>query len=156
MDAAVIGSELRTHVAEGYAVVVATCDAGLRPQLARVWGLEIAPEGRALTFAVEAPPGSPMRANLAPGAAVALTATKPSTYRSTQIKGRLRRTWQPTDADLARAARHGEAFAENVLEVGIDTPRALRFVHDDVLVVVELEVQEVYDQTPGPAAGARL
>lgn len=151
-----IGPELRARLAEGYAAVAATCDERLRPELARVWGMEVSPDGRSVTFCVEAPAGSRMRANLERGSAVAITATKPTTYRSTQIKGRLRGAWEPTEADLARALGQRDAFADNVVPLGIEPARGVRFMHEEVLYAAAIDVEELYDQTPGPAAGSRL
>jgi hypothetical protein len=156
MDTAVIGPELRARLDEGYAAVAATCDERLRPELARVWGMEVSPDGRSVTFCVEAPPGSRMRANLERGCAVAITATKPTTYRSIQVKGRLRGVWEPTEADLARAVGQRDAFAQDVAALGIEPARGVRFMRDEALCAVEIDVDELYDQTPGPAAGSRL
>jgi hypothetical protein len=156
MDAPVIGPDLRDRLAEGFAAVAATCDERLRPELARVWGMEVAADGRSLTFCVEAPPGSRMRANLERGSAVAITATKPTTYRSMQVKGRLRGSWEPTEADLARALGQRDAFADNVVALGIEPARGVRFIREEALFAAEIDVEELYDQTPGPAAGSRL
>lgn len=156
METPVIGSELRERLAEGYAAVAATCDERLRPELARVWGMEVSPDGRVLTFCVQAAPGSRMRANIERGSRVAITATKPTTYRSTQIKGRLRDVWEATEEDLARARAQNDAFAIDVVPLGIDRASSARFMHEAELCTVAIDVEEIYDQTPGPAAGARL
>jgi hypothetical protein len=156
METAVIGPELRARLAEGYAAVAATCDERLRPALARVWGMEVSPDGRQLTFCVEAPPGSRMRANLERGSMVALTATKPTTYRSMQVKGRLRSIREPTVEDLSRAVGQRDAFADNVVPLGIEPARGVRFMREETLFTAVVDVEELYDQTPGPSAGARL
>jgi hypothetical protein len=155
-DRPVIGPELRERLAEGYAAVAATSDERLRPELARVWGMEVSPDGRQLTFCVEAPPGSRMRANLERGSKVALTATKPTTYRSMQVKGPLRGVWEATEADIARARAQRDAFATNVVPLGIEPARGVRFIREDALFTAVIDVEELYDQTPGPAAGSRL
>jgi hypothetical protein len=151
-----IGPELRERLAEGYAAVAATSDERLRPELARVWGMAVSPDGRQLTFCVEAPPGSRMRANLERGSRVAVTATKPTSYRSTQIKGRLRGIWEPTEEDLARALGQRDAFATDVVPLGIEPARGVRFMRDEVLFAAAIDVEEIYDQTPGPSAGTAL
>ena len=136
--------------------MAATCDEGLRPELARVWGMEVSSDGRQVTFCVEAPPASRMRANLERGSNVALTATKPSTYRSLQIKGRVRGTWEATEADIARARAQVDAFTGDVVPLGIEPARGVRFMREDALFAAVIDIEELYDQTPGPAAGARL
>ncbi len=90
METPTIGPELRERLAEGYAAVAATSDERLRPELARVWGMEVSPDGRQLTFCVEEP------------------------------------------------------------------ARGVRFIREDALFSAVIDVEEIYDQTPGPAAGTRL
>jgi hypothetical protein len=156
METPEIGPELRERLAEGYAAVAATSDERLRPELARVWGMEVSPDGRQVTFCVEAPPGSRMRANLERGSMVAITATKPTTYRSMQVKGRIVGVWEATEADLARAQAQRDAFATDVVPLGIDPARGVRFIREEALFAAAIAVEELYDQTPGPAAGTRL
>jgi hypothetical protein len=97
-----------------------------------------------------------MRANLERGSKVALTATKPSTYRSMQIKGSVRRIWAATEDDVARALGQRDDFAADVEALGIEPARGVRFMREDVLLAASIDVEELYDQTPGPAAGGRL
>ena len=156
MDTPRIGPSCAARLDEGYAAVAATADERRRPELARVWGMEVSPDGATLTFCVEAPAGSRMRANLERGSMVAITATKPSTYRSTQIKGPSRGVWEPTEADLARARSQRDAFARDVVPLGIEPARGVRFIREETLLAAAIDVAELYDQTPGPAAGARL
>lgn len=154
MDEPVIGPDLRSRIADGYAAVVATCDERLRPTLARAWGIHVASDGRRVTCCVEAPAGGAMRANLERGGVVALTGAKPSTYASVQMKGQLRGAWEPTDVDLARARAQRQAFAVDVVPFGIEAGE--RFMWEGPLYAIAFDVQELYDQTPGPAAGGRL
>jgi len=140
----------------GVAVVVATPDLELRPTLARAWHPRIDAGGRRVTLCVEAPLGSPIRANLERRCALAATFVRPTTYRSVQVKGTVRDV-RPSTAEERRAvADHNAIFVDEVVEVGVPARVADRFLDDRELLAVTVDVRELYDQTPGPAAGERL
>jgi hypothetical protein len=140
---------------QGVACVVATRDGQLRPAVARAWGLVLADDGAALTLCVEAPAGSPTRANLEEGTPLAATLTRPSSYISIQLKGRVAAVRELDDADRARVARHGDAFVEDTAVLGLPESIA-RSLQDSDFVTVDVALTERFDQTPGPGAGGRL
>jgi nitroimidazol reductase NimA-like FMN-containing flavoprotein (pyridoxamine 5'-phosphate oxidase superfamily) len=150
-----IDGEVRELLASGVAVVVATCDARLRPAIARAWGISVSSDGTEATLCVSAPAGSKTRANLGSNAAIAVTCSQPSTYRTVQLKGRVVEIGGTSDEQLARVDAHVEAFSREAEAVGLP-PGSGRRLADPGLVSVSFAVSEVYDQTPGPRAGARL
>lgn len=153
MIRAVDVSGLAAQVHGGVAVVVAVCDAELRPEIGRGWGPRLAADGSRLTLCVSADPGSPFASGLVPGAAMAVTLSRPSTYRSVQLKGRVEHVAAPDPDQLELVEEHVRDFCAEVEPLGLPDAGRLRR-HD--LVAVTLEVRERYDQTPGPNAGARL
>jgi len=136
-------------------VVVATCGAALRPEIARAWGPALSADGAQLTLCVEAPPGSAAEANLAEAGLIAATLTRPTTYSSVQLKGVIAGVRPPSSAELERAAAHVEGFVAEVAALGLDQSVSRRVAGDCLLTVV-VAVAERYDQTPGSGAGARL
>jgi hypothetical protein len=149
-----IDAELAAFLTSGVAVMVATRDTELRPEIARGWGPGPSEDGARLELCLIAPPGSPARANLEANGSVAVNCTRPSTYRALQVKGRAVDVRAPTEADLARAREHADAFTEDTAKVGAPAPSS--FYVREVDLAVTIEVAELYDQTPGPAAGSRL
>jgi hypothetical protein len=147
--------DLPSFLREGLAVIVATCDERLRPEISRGWGPALASDGAALTMCVGAAADSPMRANLERGGTVAATFSLPTTYRTVQLKGLVLDVSDPTDADLQRADEHLAAFTEQVRRIGILASRAPR-LREPALLAVRMEIRERYDQTPGPRAGTAL
>jgi hypothetical protein len=139
----------------GLAVIVATCDERLRPEISRGWGPLLAPDGIALTLCVGAAAGSSMRANLEGGGTMAATFSLPTTYRTVQLKGPVLEVADPSAEQLERADEHFAAFVEQVGRVGISASRAPR-LREPALLAVRMEVRERYDQTPGPRAGTAL
>ena len=139
----------------GLAIVVATRDDELQPEIARGWGPEVAPGGTSVTLCVSVAPGSRTRANLQGNGAIAVTCSRPSTYRTVQLKGRAVDVREPGEEQLARARQHLAAFVEEVQQVGLRPDDARGFMEPE-LVAVTVEVRELFDQTPGQNAGARL
>jgi predicted metal-binding membrane protein len=139
----------------GVAAVAATRDERLRPQVVRAWGLKVAPDGASAAICLGASPDSQTLANIAANGAISVSMVIPSSYRMIQMKGRVTAVAEPTAEQLARVEAHAAAFVAEVEPVGLTAEQARRFVHRD-LVAVSFSVAEVYDQTPGPGAGARL
>ena len=91
------------------------------------------------------------------GTRVAVTGGDVSTLESLQVKGTVVAWWgEPTESDLAAAGEHAEAFFLAVHESDGDPIELVRRMGPRHLVVVEIEIDEAYDQTPGPKAGAPL
>jgi hypothetical protein len=134
---------------------VATRDGELRPEVTRGWGPHVAGDGTALTLCVAATPDSATLANLQANGAIAATFSLPTSYRTVQLKGAVLDLRAPTAEDLARVEAHFAGFAAEVEQVGIPREAARRLV-DPELVAVSFAVRELYDQTPGPNAGAPL
>jgi hypothetical protein len=151
---------LQSSIAElardGAAVVVATRDSELRPCIARAWGIEILDGDGAMRLCVEAPSPSRTRDNLRPGAEIATTLSRPSTYRSAQVKGVVAELRQPLEADLALVDEHHAAFTAEAERVGLTARHVARALDRGALLSVSVTVHELYDQTPGPAAGGPL
>ena len=91
-----------------------------------------------------------------PRFAIAITGGDVRTLRSVQVKGTAHDLEPPTAADLERSRAYCDEFFATVEEVD-GTPRSKmeRLAPAD-LVACTVDVDELFDQTPGPAAGARL
>lgn len=140
----------------GAAAVVATRDSELRPCIARAWGIEVLAGDGGVRLCVEAPSSSRTRDNLRPDAEIATILARPTTYRSAQVKGVVAELREPLDVDLALVEEHLAAFVAESERVGVTARRAARAFDRGALLSVSVTVHELYDQTPGPAAGGRL
>jgi hypothetical protein len=150
-----IGAELASLIESGIAIVVATRDGDMRPQITRAWGASVADDGAALTLCVVASEGSRALDNLRANGAIALTFSRPTTYRTVQVKGVATDLREPTERELTRREEHLEVFLEEVEQVGLER-RIARRISGGEVVAVTVAVRELYEQTPGPGAGARL
>jgi hypothetical protein len=147
--------DVADFIALGVAVVVATRDADLHPEIARGWGPIATRDGACVRLCLVLRDGSTARANLEANGAIAATFSRPTTYRTVQIKGSAREVADPTPEDGARAQAHLAAFVAEAEQVGVP-PDGARRLFGASLVAVEFAVAQVFDQTPGPTAGTRL
>jgi hypothetical protein len=153
----VFDADLVDFIESGCATIVGFVTADGAPFATRAWG----------TSVVDVDP-SQVRLLLGAGAvaaagrsgsepfAIAFTGGDVRTLRSVQVKGTARDLEPAAAADLVRSRAYCDAFFDAVCEAD-GTPRPLmeRLAPVD-LVACTVDVDEVYDQTPGPGAGARL
>jgi hypothetical protein len=145
----------------GPAVILGTRDARLRPAIVRAWGIQLLPPQNELRLCIPDCSARRVLDNIAGNQQVAITLVQPTTYHSIQVKGRALETAPPSDGDLERVRRHRAAFVEEATAVGLSAAQAARLFQAEMdispaLVMVRVAIEEVFDQTPGPSAGARL
>jgi len=152
----VLNQELVDFVHSGVVVGVATRDETMRPVLARAWGPQVSADRRLLTLCVAAAEGSAMRANLEGNGAVAIGFSPPTIAKAVQLKGVATVVREPVAEDLERAERHVAAFLAECARIGAPAELAIRMFDRPALVLIEVPIDEGFDQTPGPTAGRRL
>ena len=150
---------MRGLLESGCSLVVGLLAAGDVPFGTRAWAFDLldpeAGTARLLLGAGELARVDRSREDLA-GASIAVTAADVRTLRSVQVKGTLLGIEDATADDVERCRRHQEGFFGAVIEVD-GTPHEVleRLVPVD-LVAARLRVEDAYDQTPGPRAGASV
>jgi hypothetical protein len=154
--AAVLDPGMVEFVHSGVLAGVATRDERLTPSLTRGWGPEVSKDGRSLKLCVPAAEGSRIRANLEGNGAIAVGFTPPTIARAVQVKGVISGMSEPDAGDLERVERHFGLFIEECERIGAPPHVPLRMIMREGLLVVRFEIDEIYDQTPGPTAGRRL
>lgn len=137
------------------ALVIGTVSADGRPHGCRAWAASSGPDAATLRVIVDAD-DERLLANLAAGSRVALTAANVVTMASLQVKGRVRVIEELTALDHATRESRTDRFLADVAE----TDRVPREMLDALVparfLVCVVEVDEVFDQTPGPGAGRVL
>lgn len=145
----------------GCSLIVGGVHADGSPHATRAWGLQVldADEGR-IRLLVDAR-DDPRRSDagepvFARGRRIAITSADVPTLRSVQFKGRVLDVEDPTDTDRSRRDRYCRAFFEDIhLTDGTDRDILDRFAPVDV-VAFTVQLEDSYDQTPGPTAGASM
>src|SRR5262245_2557212 len=108
------------------AVLVATRDEELHPEIARGWDGVV--EGLTARLCVSIPPGSRTEENLRANGAIAVTCSRPSTYRTVQLKGVATELGDPTDGQLEAVRHHLDSFTREVEQVGVRPEAARTFL----------------------------
>lgn len=139
----------------GCALVVGLVDATGRPYATYGWGLSMAPGSsrvRLLLGAADLDVDDPAVV----GRSVAITGTNVESFKSLQLKGTIVGAGVATDDDLVRCERYKDDFFGDVTLVDGVARFLLEQTSPAAIVACDLEVSAVFDQTPGPKAGARL
>jgi hypothetical protein len=148
-------SELITMTEAGAGLIVGTVGPDGEPRATRAWSLAAVDDvpGR-VRVAVTADDDVTLR-NLR-GGLVAVTAANVRDLRSVQVKGRVISVSAPTEADRRVAEDQTERFLHGVHETDGNPLEALRRMLPHSMVMVEIDVSDAFDQTPGPVAGSEL
>jgi len=150
----VIEPEVVAQLESPCSLLVGTVSQDGLPDAIRAWGVDVlGPDRLRVLLAADA---TRARANLAAGGRIALTTTNFLTMVSWQLKGRATLVQDATAADRI----HFDEFCAGclqILEPIHETPAATiaRMIPAGV-VACEMVVEQVFDQTPGPDAGARV
>ena len=143
----------------GVALIVGTSDGRNVPELCRGWGVRVLSDRLQLEVCVPLGSGARVLANIVETGNIAITLVQPTTYRSFQVKGRAQVVGEPSAGDLERVSRHQQRFIEEVAAIGMAGPEAARLFDSESvpgMSVIRMTVESLFDQTPGPGAGARL
>jgi hypothetical protein len=136
--------------------IAATRTHELRPHGHRVCGWHVGDGGRTLTVLL-AEPLTHLLESLDDNGQIALTVEEIPSHETYQFKGRYlgRRAVEPVDLEAVERTR--ERFVRGIQPIYPDVPLvSLRSFTYKPSLAVEFEVREVYLQTPGPGAGARI
>lgn len=158
MAAGVLDPDVTALLEAGCSIVVGVVGASGEPFATRGWSVLVLD-------------GSPLRVRLLVGAAacarfgradggepfpICLTAADVRTLRSVQLKGTVQSQEAVTADDLERLRRYCDDFFGEIEDTDGISPELMgRLVPAD-LVALTVEVDDLFDQTPGPAAGAPL
>lgn len=152
-------TDLTAFLQSGCSTIVGVLTPSGEPFATRAWGTEIlsgAPPRLRLLVGAGAFASIGRFAGDSAAFAVAVTGADVRTLRSLQVKGTGHDLEPPTAADLARSQEFCRCFFADVEATdGISASLMNRLVPADLLACT-VDVAEIYDQTPGPGAGARL
>jgi Pyridoxamine 5'-phosphate oxidase len=150
----VIEAEVAELLASPCSLLVGTVDRHGLPDATRAWGVELLGPDRLRVFvATEA---QRTIDNVADGGRIALTTTNFMTVVSWQLKGRATLVEAATPADRIRSDVYCAACLEILAPLHGDPEELIARMLPSEIVAVEMVVEQVFDQTPGPGAGVRV
>jgi hypothetical protein len=143
---------VRAQFKEGRSLTVATADGAHVPAICRAVGLQVDKGGQAVTVYLPVATAAETVANLATNGRIAIVSSDVLDHRTLQIKGRSRAVRVAGEEERAAVTRWLEAFAEVIYGIGMPRAVMMSLSHWPAFAV-EVEVDAVFDQTPGPRAG---
>ena len=144
--------EQRSFLDGPNSVAIATQDGQRVPEVTRALVLRCEPDPGRVTVWLPARIADKALANLRVEPRVAIGVNHPTDHQTFQLKGRAVRMGESPPERQAQVEAAFAAFVEEVSKVGLP-PRMLQPVVLWPLVEVEVEVSEIFNQTPGPGAG---
>lgn len=144
---------LARYLGNGMSIVVGTVGADGWPATCRAVALVGHEDGQGVTVYLPVATGAETIANVATSGRVAIVSSCPSDHGTIQMKGRSRgvRVAREGEAGVVRAQM--ERFADALDQVGVPRHVTRSFTSWPAFAV-EVEVEAVFEQTPGPRAGA--
>ena len=140
---------------QNMSVMVGSVDANGEPSTCRALALTTTEEPEKLIVYVPVATSRDTIANVATTRRLTVVATHPLDHHSLQFKGIAGTTRLARDDEKAAVVKGFDGFAELLNVIGIP-PRVTKTVTRWPAFAIELRVDEIYDQTPGPKAGTRL
>ena len=136
----------------GVSVIVGTVDADGFPTCCRAIAIASKDGFDTVTVYVPAATAQETVANVATTRRVAISCTRPLTHESIQIKGLTRgvRLAQPSDEPYVRERL--SQFADVLDTIGLPRRVGTSVAHWPAFAI-DVSVEQVFDQTPGPKAG---
>ncbi len=141
---------------EGHdAIGVGSRDASLRPACAMAAGVSFPGDAGRVTVFVPEATGAETFANLEANGRIAVVFEQILTHRAVQVKGRVTELRPAEEAERPLVERSMASFFAQVEAVG-GSPPVVRRKRRWPCRAVTFEVEEVFEQTPGPRAGNPL
>lgn len=150
-----IGDELAAFIESGVSVLVGTRDERLVPDATRGLGARVERGGEELTVWLAAAVGARAVANARATGRIAVCFSAFENHRSYQVKGALLELRDGVAADRPFLEACRARFVERWGKVGVPPRVALR-LSTWPCHALRLRVERLFDQTPGPGAGAPL
>ncbi|MEJ6020923.1 hypothetical protein [Ramlibacter sp. PS4R-6] len=149
---------LLAMMAGGVSVLVASRDDRLRPSVMRAMGSRIDAAAGEVTVYLARRQAQDLLRDIARCGQVAAMFSQPSTHLSVQLKAARAQVRPATEADRPALDAYLAAMDREITTVGyaVLLARAMLSYRLDDLVAVTFVPEQVFEQTPGPRAGAVL
>ena len=139
----------------GVSILVGTCDAERRAEVARGVGCSVSRDRTEVTIYLHEGWGARALGNLRANGEIAVGFSRPFDHFAIQLKGKCTRFVPPSDGDRTVVDRYHATYGEQLYMTGFPRSTTRRFVFWPA-VAVTFGVRDIFVQTPGPDAGKRL
>jgi hypothetical protein len=150
-----ISSNIVELLQTGVSLVVGTRDSCLMPECTRAWGIRVGKDRASVTvFLTEAVSRQTLR-NLHDNGRIAISCTRPTDHIACQLKGCVRRIRPATKRDVEQSRAWHREFLGELMAIGVPPSLGEAWITEPALAV-EIDVTDVFHQTPGPGTGEKL
>jgi hypothetical protein len=150
-----IDEALTTFIHGGLAAHIGTRNAACLPNGARLTAVRVEPDRRHIVAYVPEIGSQILMADLESNGQAAVTATRPTDDRSCQLKGEFVERWTPGEDEREFALGQWQGFLNQLEMIGLPPSAAVNWASWPC-VAVRIRVTALFNQTPGPNAGAPL
>ena len=150
-----LDARLKRCLEEGTSLLVGSVSAKGDPVCCRAVALTSNDDLATITVYVPMATSSETIANVATTRKLAVVATQPADHCATQLKGVAEGTRLAREDEAPMIQKQLLSFGKVLGVIGIP-PRVTQRISFWPAFAIDMRVEEIYDQTPGPKAGARL
>jgi len=136
------------------AMSLGTRDAELKPNYSRVVGTALSAD-EIFKFYLGKEKADKTISNLDDNGLIALTMVHPLNYRCLQIKGRCIRYYEADESEMENVKNYLAQFTSVLIKMGLPEDVVYKWPHDPA-IVVEMDLDEIYEQSPKKGAGEKL
>lgn len=139
----------------GVSVVVGTRDAALMPECTRAWGIRVGQDRVSVTIYLTESISRQTLKNLNDNGLIAISCTRPTDHVACQLKGRVRRIRKAAKHDTERSRAWHREFVQELVAIGVPPSLGEAWITEPAMAV-EVNITDVFHQTPGPGTGEKL
>jgi hypothetical protein len=150
-----IDALLAAFLQEGVGIHIGTRDEALRPNGARAIAVQVEDGGAYLVVYVSAVAAVRLMADLESNGQAAVSFGRPTDDRACQVKGTFVDARAAAEPERPRVTAQWDGFLSSLEQIGIPRAATGAWVTWPA-VAIRLRATAVFDQTPGPGAGAPL
>jgi hypothetical protein len=150
-----IDSDLAAFLQEGVGIHIASRNASLEPNGSRALAVNVDADGRHREVYLATVAAARILPDLQSNGQAALGFGRPVDDRSCQVKGLFLGARDATEEERPLIAGQWERFLANLEKIGIPRAATRAWITWPV-VAIRLRANAIFDQTPGPNAGAPL
>jgi hypothetical protein len=134
---------------------VGSRDGNMMPLTRQCWGVDIKAAEDIIIYVVQTQ-FEPMLKNFQHNGRVTVSLTDPYSHASYQLKGQFLKARAMTEAETVLQQQYRDKLVDvGVIALGYSKEQAERYVYHANLAI-EIEVEQIFNQTPGPAAGKEI
>lgn len=150
-----ISKELADFLESGLSFTVATRDDELLATGIRAWAARVHDDRGAVTLYLHKPAATATLRNLKFHGEMAVCIDRPSDNCACQLKGRFLAVRPARAGERREVERQAAGFLAELEAIGIPRAMTAGWAHWPC-VAVDMQVTEIYEQTPGPGTGGPL